>query len=108
MPLTEGTSISLGQVKLNVTKVSTGSIPATILMPPHPGHHHHSPTPPAPALKIYGLECPECHKVSPGENLQIGCHWCGTSLAAAVSVLVAPGSREKGNKREIFNKSNDQ
>jgi hypothetical protein len=24
--------------------------------------------------------------------LQIGCHWCGTSLAAAVSVLVAPGS----------------
>jgi hypothetical protein len=28
--------------------------------------------------------------VSPAENLQIGCPWCGTSLAAAVSVLVAP------------------
>ncbi|MEH2196160.1 MAG: FHA domain-containing protein [Nostoc sp.] len=92
MPLTEGTRISLGQIKLKVTSISTGSIPATILMPPHPGHHHHSPTPPAPPRGIYGLECPKCHKVSPPENLQIGCRWCGTSLAAAVSVLVAPGS----------------
>jgi hypothetical protein len=83
MLLSEGTSISLGQIKLNVTSVSTASIPATILMPPHP------PTPPAPPPGVYGLECPKCHKVSPGENLQIGCHWCGTSLAAAVSVLVA-------------------
>ncbi|MEH2359231.1 FHA domain-containing protein [Nostoc sp.] len=76
MPLTEGSSISLGQIKLNVTSISTGSIPATILLPPHlqPG--------------VYGLECPKCHKVSPGENLYIGCRWCGTSLAAAVSVIV--------------------
>ncbi|MEH2182064.1 FHA domain-containing protein [Nostoc sp.] len=96
MPLTEGTSISLGQIKLNVTRVSTGSIPATILLPPNPAvnleHHHYPPTPPAPPPGVYGLECPKCHKVSPAENLQIGCHWCGTSLAAAVSVLVAPGS----------------
>ncbi|MEI1375253.1 FHA domain-containing protein [Nostoc sp. UHCC 0926] len=95
MPLTEGTSISLGQIKLNVTSISTGSIPATILLSPHPpvhGHHHYPATPPAPLPGVYGLECPKCHKVSPGENLQIGCHWCGTSLAAAVSVLVAPGS----------------
>ncbi|MEH2244036.1 FHA domain-containing protein [Nostoc sp.] len=82
MPLTEGASICLGQIKLKVTSISTGSIPATILLPPHP------PTPPG----VYGLECPKCHKVSPGENLQIGCRWCGTSLAAAVSVLVAPSS----------------
>jgi hypothetical protein len=90
MPLTEGTSISLGQIQLNVTSISTGSIPATILLPPQPVHvHHHQPlTPPG----VYGLKCPKCHKVSPGENLQIGCRWCGTSLAAAVSVLVAPGS----------------
>jgi hypothetical protein len=92
MPLTEGTSISLGQIQLNVSSISTGSIPATVLMPPHPpvhiGHHHHSPTPPG----VYGLKCPKCHKVSPAENLQIGCRWCGTSLAAAVSVLVAPSS----------------
>ncbi|MCC5618813.1 FHA domain-containing protein [Nostoc sp. CHAB 5836] len=95
MPLTEGSSIFLGQIKLNVTRVSTGSIPATILPPPHPpvniGHHQYSPTPPAPPPGVYGLECPKCHKVCPGENLQIGCHWCGTSLAAAVSVLVGGG-----------------
>ncbi|MCC5606446.1 FHA domain-containing protein [Nostoc sp. CHAB 5834] len=83
MPLTQGTNISLGQIKLNVTSVSTASIPTTILLPPHP------PTPSPPPPGVYGLECPKCHKVSPGENLQIGCHWCGTSLAAAVSVLVA-------------------
>ncbi|MFM6005265.1 MAG: FHA domain-containing protein, partial [Sphaerospermopsis kisseleviana] len=34
------------------------------------------------------LDCPKCHKVSPTENLQIGCPWCGTSFAAAVSVLI--------------------
>ncbi|WP_373528511.1 FHA domain-containing protein [Nostoc sp.] len=92
MLLTEGTTISLGQIKLNVTSISTGSIPATILLPPHPpvhiAHHYN----PAPLPGVYGLECPKCHKVSPGENLHIGCRWCGTSLAAAVSVLVAPGS----------------
>ncbi|BDI14690.1 hypothetical protein ANSO36C_04920 [Nostoc cf. commune SO-36] len=96
MPLTEGSSISLGQIKLNVTKVSMANIPATILLPPHPpihiGHHQYSPTPPAPPPGVYGLECPKCHKVSPAENLQIGCRWCGTSLAAAVSVLVAPSN----------------
>ncbi|MBN3898703.1 MAG: FHA domain-containing protein [Nostoc sp. NOS(2021)] len=80
MPLTEGTNISLGQIKLNVTSISTGSIPATILMPLHP------------QPGVYGLECPKCHKVSLGENLHIGCRWCGTSLAAAVSVLVAPSN----------------
>ncbi|MBW4635370.1 MAG: FHA domain-containing protein [Iphinoe sp. HA4291-MV1] len=52
-------------------------------------HHHHPPTPPV-QQGIYGLECPKCHRVSPPENLQICCPWCGTSLAAAISVLVAP------------------
>ncbi|MDF5710765.1 MAG: FHA domain-containing protein [Nostoc sp. S4] len=105
MPLADGTSISLGQIQLKVTSVSTGNIPATILVPPQPPavnphspvnsghhHHHHPPTPPTPPPGVYGLECPKCHKVSPPEYLQIGCPWCGTSLAAAVSVLVAPGS----------------
>ncbi|MEH2067646.1 MAG: FHA domain-containing protein [Nostoc sp.] len=103
MPLTDGTIISLGQIQLKVTGVSN-NIPATILVPPQPPavnpkpvnsghhHHHHSLTPPTPPPGVYGLECPKCHKVSPPEYLQIGCPWCGTSLAAAVSVLVAPGS----------------
>jgi FHA domain len=93
MPLNDGSIIYLGQMKLQVTTVAINSIPATILALPQPpvqlGHHHHPPTPPQ---GIYGLECPKCHKVSPAESLQIGCSWCGTSLAAAVSVLVAPSN----------------
>ncbi|MBD2504329.1 FHA domain-containing protein [Anabaena azotica] len=104
-PLNQGSIIHLGQVKLQVTAITINTIPATILAPPQPpinGQqiippvrqqptpppiHHHHPTPPP---KMYGLECPKCHRVSSLENLQIGCPWCGTSLAAAVSVLVAP------------------
>ena len=102
MPLREGSIIYLGQVKLQVIAVTINNIPPTILTPPQPaispeqapvvspGHHHHPPTPPEPSQGIYGLECPKCHKVSPVEYLQIGCPWCGTSLAASISVLVAP------------------
>ncbi|OUL26570.1 peptide-binding protein [Nostoc sp. T09] len=110
LPLTEGSIIHLGQMEVKVTAVSINSIPATILTPPippigstHPTrppinqqpqvqirHHQHPPISPAPPPGVYGLECSKCHKVSPPENLQVGCPWCGTSLAAAVSVLVAP------------------
>ncbi|MBH8562050.1 FHA domain-containing protein [Nostoc sp. CENA67] len=107
MPLRESSVIYLGQMQLQVIAVVINSIPATILTPPQPAisnpypptplqqpqlnlrHHHH---PPAPPQGVYGLECPKCHRISPAENLQIGCPWCGTSLAAAVSVLVAPSS----------------
>jgi hypothetical protein len=100
LPLREGSIIHLGQLEIKVTAISINSIPPTILTPPIPviGSTHptrplvsqHPPTPPAPPPGVYGLECPKCHKVSPAENLQVGCPWCGTSLAAAVSVLVAP------------------
>jgi predicted component of type VI protein secretion system len=99
---------------------SSSSVPETLLNPPQPkavnsrpvtpvavqgyhqptppvrqqpvakGHQHHTPTPPL-QQGVYGLECPKCHKVSSSEHLQIGCPWCGTSLAAAMSVLVPPG-----------------
>ena len=111
-PLTEGTVIYLGQLKLQVTNVSVNSIPATILSVPQQPvantystkppvyqqrvqlvhHHHQHQAPIAPPPGVYGLECPRCHKVSPIENLNTGCPWCGTSLAAAVSVLVAPSN----------------
>ncbi|MBD2347109.1 FHA domain-containing protein [Anabaena subtropica] len=106
-PLNQGSLIYLGQAKLQVTTVTINTIPATILAPLQPPvvspppvtpsghqqlspsliHHHHPITPPQ---GVYGLECPQCHRVSSFENLQVGCPWCGTSLAAAVSVLVAP------------------
>ncbi|MBH8572172.1 FHA domain-containing protein [Nostocaceae cyanobacterium CENA369] len=105
-PLSEGSAIYLGQMQLQVTAIVINSIPATILTPPQPSarnshppiplqqpqinpiHHHHQPAPQG----VYGLECPKCHRISSAENLQIGCPWCGTSLAAAVSVLVAPSN----------------
>jgi hypothetical protein len=96
-PLNQGSIIYLGQQKLQVISVAINSIAETILTPPqapiHPinhGHQQHPKTPTTQPRGTYGLECPKCHKVSPPENLQIGCPWCGTSLAAAVSVLVAP------------------
>lgn len=103
MPLSEGSLIYLGQMKLQVTAVTINSIPATILTPPPPpvaqpkpqlnlGHHHHQQSSPTHPRGIYALECPRCHKISPAENLQVGCPWCGTSLAAAASVLVAPSN----------------
>ncbi len=100
-PLREGMSIYLGQMELKVTAILINTIPPTILSPPPPPQvvNSHPPTPPAhqhylqPSPQgVYGLQCPKCHKVSPPENLQVGCPWCGTSLAAAVSVLVAKGN----------------
>jgi hypothetical protein len=93
MPLHEGSIIYLGQAKLQVTHVAIANIPATIVTPPQPvvAHSHpQRPLQPVPPQGIYGLQCPKCHKVSPADHLQIGCPWCGTSLAAAASVLVAP------------------
>jgi hypothetical protein len=106
-PLNQGSVIYLGQAQLQVINIAINTIAATILSVPQPPiavphpftpplrqqpspppvHHHHPVTPPQ---GIYGLECPKCHRVSSQENLQVGCPWCGTSLAAAVSVLVAP------------------
>ncbi|MEB3151532.1 MAG: FHA domain-containing protein [Sphaerospermopsis sp.] len=88
--VSEGSIIYLGQQQLQVTAISVSSIPSTIIVqsPKQPVHHHHKPSIPTQPNSVYGLDCPKCHKVSPPENLQIGCPWCGTSLAAAVSVLI--------------------
>lgn len=57
----------------------------------HPQHQnaYQTPQPPQPQ-GVPGLECPRCHKVSDYSHLDIGCPWCGTSLGAAVSILVPP------------------
>jgi predicted component of type VI protein secretion system len=65
--LHQGSKIYLGQVLLTVTKVSA-----------HGGQDE------------YGLKCSNvaCGRVSPYDRLKLVCPWCGTSLAAAPSVIM--------------------
>jgi hypothetical protein len=88
--LSTGSTIYLGQLELNIVAVSrpilNNSIPQTILMPPQPLIVNNQP---APMMESYGLQCPSCGKVSPYERLDWGCQWCGTSLAAAASIVMS-------------------
>lgn len=84
--LSTGSSIYLGQLELIVTAVSL-----------HTSYHPIAPTQLIVASQSvatpesYGLQCPSCGKISPYERLDWGCQWCGTSLAAAASVLMTSG-----------------
>ena len=95
LPLHQGSTFLLGEAHIHILAVSVApgrQIPATILSIPEPGQAQNHPSPVA-ALQsqgTYGLECPNCHRISSHEHLQVGCPWCGTSLAAAASVLVSP------------------
>ena len=93
--LTDNTIIDLGQQQLQVFVISTINIPDTIIVPKSPqgspqtkakNTKYPLPTQPKP---VYGLECPECHNISSLENIELACPWCGTSLAAAISVLIS-------------------
>ena len=101
--LNEGSIICLGQMQLKVISINipqVNSFPATILEPPKPGVNSQrvNPAPPSksPSSTVpvpkssYGLQCPNCHRICSMEHIRVGCPWCGTSLAAAVSVLVEP------------------
>ncbi len=95
VPLSQGSILYLGQMEVKVTGVSVllaaSSIPQTILIPPQARiANPQPPISPTPGKAIYGLMCPKCHQISPYEHLEFGCPWCGTSLAAAVSALIAP------------------
>jgi len=89
--LSTGSIICLGQVELYVVAVSLATpnngIPATLLIPPQ---SLAAVNPPAQNPVSYGLQCPSCSRVSPYERLDWGCQWCGTSLAAAASILMTP------------------
>jgi pSer/pThr/pTyr-binding forkhead associated (FHA) protein len=109
-PLKQGSVIFLGQTQVKVIAVfisEASSVPPTVLSKPPaniprqvpptpigkqqtPLHHQHQHQPNA----NYGLQCPRCYKVSSLDNLHTGCKWCGTSLAAAASVLVAPDNQQ--------------
>ncbi|WAL62228.1 FHA domain-containing protein [Thermocoleostomius sinensis] len=102
--LHQGSQIRLGELDITVQSVEVAVVlPATVVAVPQPRspqpvHAHRSPQPqpdpaPQPVVNLsYGLQCPKCHHVSTYDRLQVGCAWCGTSLAAAPSVLLAPGS----------------
>ena len=90
--LNDNSIIYLGKQQVKVTSISVSNIPETIILSPSEKpniqQNQHS-TPTQPLKAEYGLECPQCHKISPPKNIQIGCPWCGTSLAAAESVLIS-------------------
>ncbi|MBD1998707.1 FHA domain-containing protein [Leptolyngbya sp. FACHB-541] len=93
--LRQGTSIYLGQVELQVVAIAS-SVANTVAVPPPTATTPVQPTEHPAASRAstsYGLKCPRCHQVSPYERLSLGCPWCGTSLAAAVSVLMVPGEK---------------
>ena len=86
--LNSGNNIQLGQQQLEIIAVSFEhfSIAPTRLFSPD---ELISKAPVHLNLVQYGLQCPQCDRVSSYEQLNIGCPWCGTSLAAAVSVVLS-------------------
>ncbi len=108
VPLKQGSTINLGKMTLTVVAVylSKIGVPATIVLPssvtqvvnPAPAPPQiPQPLPvavnqsPAQTTPSYGLRCSnsKCGKTSPYSRLALGCPWCGTSLAAAGSVLIS-------------------
>lgn len=109
--LHQGSTLRLGELDLIVREVQRLNFlaPTVIALPvaippsisvsspaPSPAFPSVAPLPPAqvaqPGVELcYGLQCPKCYRVSPYEHLEVGCAWCGTSLAAAQSALVVPG-----------------
>ena len=89
--LRQGSTIYLGQIALTVVTVNSASfgVPATIVIPSQPVKSINQPR--LPITQDYGLRCPnsKCSKTSPYIRLELGCPWCGTSLAAAASVLIS-------------------
>ena len=88
-PLRAGSQIYLGQMELKVVSVSlaAASFPATVLLPPL----EKAVAPQSSIAPLeYGLKCSRCGRISPYSQLELGCPWCGISLAAAVSVLMPP------------------
>lgn len=86
--LTSGSRIHLGQVQIEVVEVTEMQVaaPLTVLLS---APAVQSSSPPM-GHSIYGLQCPKCSRISPYAQLSAGCPWCGTSLVAAVSVVLSP------------------
>ncbi len=85
--LNPGSHLYLGQVELEVVSISIPSeeVPQTILLPPNPAVYSVKSQPKTPQ---YALQCPKCDRLTPYDQIDCGCRWCGTSLAAARSVVL--------------------
>ena len=113
--LNQGSTFHLGETEIKIIAVNieqASSVPATILISSPPSSNSQPlsaknqqqyanigntspsqpPSPIPPVNQTYGLQCPnsKCGRISPYEKLDLGCRWCGTSLAAAESVLMSP------------------
>lgn len=86
--LNSGSNIQLGQQELEVIAMASEPflIAPTQLFSPDELTSK-APVPLHPVQ--YGLQCPKCDRVSSYEQLNVGCPWCGTSLAAAASVVLS-------------------
>ncbi|WP_293130749.1 FHA domain-containing protein [Microcoleus sp. bin38.metabat.b11b12b14.051] len=84
--LNSGSRIHLGQVEIEVVEVLAAAVasPLTVLLSAPAAESSSPPTQPS----AYGLQCPKCSRISPYAELSAGCPWCGTSLAAAASVVL--------------------
>lgn len=90
--LSQDSVINLGQVTLNVVRMAidlpSNSFPKTIIVNPQSQANSQPVNNSASNTGDYGLECPCCYRISSYERIDLGCQWCGTSLAGAASILV--------------------
>jgi hypothetical protein len=91
MTLKPGSQLILGQQPLQVKSIVNASltVPPTLLISPDQIPVTAAIRPDAPE-NHYGLRCPECSHICSFNQLELSCHWCGTSLAAAESVVLSP------------------
>ncbi|MGB3401856.1 MAG: FHA domain-containing protein [Microcoleaceae cyanobacterium] len=91
MTLKPGSQLILGQLPLQVESIVNASltVPPTLLISPdqipnNEGIIHNTP------IAQYGLRCQSCGRICSFNQLELSCQWCGTSLAAAESVVLSP------------------
>ena len=90
-----GDQLYLGDLCVQVKPVtSPPASPHTVLLSPDresaPNIPTSGETPGASGFNrpTYGLLCPSCRQTAAYEQLDLGCPWCGTSLASAQSILL--------------------
>ncbi len=95
-PMIDGQSLRSGEMTLNSqSQLILGQQQLTVEVTIHhwvtlPQTQLISPPVPADPTAKYGLRCPQCDRICSFDQLELSCQWCGTSLAAAESVVLSP------------------